>query len=93
MLKVTISLEEDILQFVDQYAQGNRSAYINTLLAEHRHRILAAEMITALKQDAEDPEYQSEISTWDTVAGDGINVVDINILLGFKSIIHSDIDK
>ena len=50
MLKVTISLEEDILQFVDQYAQGNRSAYINTLLAEHRRRILATEMITALKQ-------------------------------------------
>ena len=50
MLKVTISLEEDILQFVDQYAQGNRSAYINTLLAEHRRRILATEMIAALKQ-------------------------------------------
>lgn len=41
MPKVTISLEEDILQFVDQYAQGNRSAYINTLLAEHRRRILS----------------------------------------------------
>ncbi|MHC5932686.1 type II toxin-antitoxin system MazE family antitoxin [Nostoc sp.] len=73
MLKVTISLEEDILQFVDQYAQGNRSASINTLLAEHRRRILAAEMITALKQDAEDPEYQSEIAAWDSVAGDGMN--------------------
>ena len=73
MLKVTITLEEDILQFVDQYAQGNRSAYINTLLAEHRRQILAAEMIAALKQDAEDPEYQAEIAAWDSVAGDGIN--------------------
>jgi hypothetical protein len=73
MLKVTITLEEDILQFVDQYAQGNRSAYINTLLAEHRRQILAAEMIAALKQDAEDPEYQVEIAAWDSVAGDGIN--------------------
>ncbi|MEH1900261.1 MAG: CopG family transcriptional regulator [Nostoc sp.] len=73
MLKVRISLEENILQFVDQYAQENRSAYINTLLAEHRRRILAAQMITALKQDAEDPEYQGEIAAWDSVAGDGIN--------------------
>ncbi|MEH2294799.1 type II toxin-antitoxin system MazE family antitoxin [Nostoc sp.] len=73
MLKVTITLEEDILRFVDQYAEGNRSAYINTLLGEHRRRILAAEMIAALKQDAEDPEYQAEIAAWDSVVGDGIN--------------------
>ncbi len=73
MLKVTISLEEDILQFVDQYVQGNRSAYINKLLAEHRRRILAAEMIIALKQDSKDPAYQAEIAAWDRVAGDGIN--------------------
>lgn len=72
-MKVKIILEEDILRFVDQYAQGNRSAYINTLLAEHRRLILAAEMITALKQDAEDPEYQVEITAWDSVAGDGID--------------------
>ncbi|MEH1940184.1 MAG: CopG family transcriptional regulator [Nostoc sp.] len=73
MLKVTITLEEDILQFVDRYAEGNRSAYINTLLAEHRRQILAAEMIAALKQDAEDPEFQAEIAAWDSVVGDGIN--------------------
>jgi len=31
-------------------------------------------MIAALKQDAEDPEYQvAEIAAWDSVAGDGIN--------------------
>lgn len=72
-MKVTITLEEDILRFVDQYAQGNRSAYINTLLAEHRRQILAAEMIAALKQDAEDAEYQAEIAAWDSLAGDGIN--------------------
>ncbi len=73
MLKVIITLEEDILRFVDQYAEGNRSAYINTLLAEHRRGILAAEMIAALKQDTEDPEYQTEIAAWDSVVGDGIN--------------------
>jgi hypothetical protein len=34
---------------------------------------LEAEMIAALKQDAEDPEYQAEIAVWNSVAGDGIN--------------------
>lgn len=73
MIKVTITLEDNILHFVDRQAKGNRSGYINALLAEHRRRILEAEMIAALKQDAEDPEYQAEIAAWDSVVGDGIN--------------------
>ena len=73
MIKVTITLEEDVLQFIDQQAQGDRSGYINALLTEHRRRILEAQMIAALKQDAEDSEYQAEIAAWDNVVGDGIN--------------------
>ncbi|AFZ25529.1 hypothetical protein Cylst_3379 [Cylindrospermum stagnale PCC 7417] len=73
MIKATITLEEANLRFVDKYAQGNRSAYINALLAERRRQTLEAEMIAALKQDAEDPEYQAEIAAWDHVVGDGIN--------------------
>ncbi len=37
MQKVTITLEDDILQFVDQLALGNRSAYISQ--AEVLYRI------------------------------------------------------
>lgn len=73
MQKVTITLEDDILQFIDQQAQGNRSAYINAMLTEHRRWVLEAQMITALKEDAQDPEYQAEIAAWDNVVGDGIN--------------------
>ncbi|WP_353930462.1 CopG family transcriptional regulator [Okeanomitos corallinicola TIOX110] len=73
MIKVTITLEEDILRFIDQQAKGNRSAYINALLAEQRRKILEAEIIAALQEDAKDLEYQNEIYTWDNVAGDGIN--------------------
>ena len=73
MIKVTITLEEDILRFIDQQAKGNRSAYINALLAEQRRKILEAEIIAALQEDAKDLEYQNEISDWDNVAGDGIN--------------------
>jgi len=36
-------------------------------------RKLEAEMIAALKQDAEDHVYQSEIMAWDSVVGDGID--------------------
>jgi Arc/MetJ-type ribon-helix-helix transcriptional regulator len=73
MMKVTITLEEDILRFIDQQAKGNRSGYINALLAEQRRKILEAEIIAALQEDAKDLEYQNEISAWDNVAGDGIN--------------------
>ena len=73
MIKIVITLEEEILRFVDQQAQGNRSMYINTLLAQQRRQTLAVEMIVALKQDAEDSEYQAEIAAWDIVVGDGVN--------------------
>ena len=73
MQKVTITLEEDILRFVDEQAKGNRSGYINALLTKHRRRVLEAEIIAALKEDAEDPSYQSEIAAWDSVVGDGID--------------------
>ena len=73
MKKITISLEDDILHFVDKQAQGNRSGYINALLAERRRSFLEAELIAALQRDAEDPDYQAEIEAWDSVAGDGVD--------------------
>jgi hypothetical protein len=38
-----------------------------------RQKMLEAEMIAALKQDAEDDVYQAEIMAWDSVVGDGID--------------------
>lgn len=73
MQKVTITLSDNILQFVDERALGNRSGYINALLAEHYRRVLSAEMIAALKEDAFDASYQAEIAAWDGVVGDGID--------------------
>lgn len=66
-------MEEEILRFVEQQAQGNRSSYINTLLAQQRRQTLAAEMTITLKQDAKALEYQAEIAAWDSVVGDGLN--------------------
>jgi len=73
MVKVTISLEDEVLQFLDRCANGNRSGYLNSLLSKQRRQALEQEMITALLKDAGDPEYLEEIALWDCVAGDGID--------------------
>lgn len=72
MKKVTITLEETILNFVDQQAEGNRSNYINQLLKETYKKQLEKEMIEALQEDAKSSEYKEEIRDWDAVIGDGI---------------------
>ncbi len=72
MKKVTITLEEQVLEFVDQQAQGNRSNYINQLLKETYKKQLEKEMIEALQEDANSREYKEEIRDWDGVIGDGI---------------------
>lgn len=76
--KVTITLDDDILAFVDRQAvalenKANRSGYINQVLAAHRRVVLETETIAALQEDTEDPEYHAEVAAWDCVAGDGIN--------------------
>ncbi|MEO0843141.1 MAG: CopG family transcriptional regulator [Cyanobacteria bacterium J06643_5] len=52
MQKITIILEDDILQFVDSQAKDNRSTYINEVLKEHRRCELESQMITALQEGA-----------------------------------------
>jgi hypothetical protein len=76
MVKVTISLEDEVLQFLDRSANGNRSSYLNSLLSQQRREALEQEMITALLKDAEDSEYLEEIAIWDCVAGDGIDATE-----------------
>jgi len=76
MAKITISLEEETLQFLDHCANGNRSGYINSLLSHQRRQALEAEMIAALLKDAEDREYLKEIALWDSTVGDGIDATE-----------------
>ncbi|GEM_PF-1189295 len=45
--------------------------HLQTTVTAHHKR--EAEMIAALKQDAEDRVYQAEIMAWDNVVGDGID--------------------
>ncbi len=71
--KIAITLDQQLLFFIDRQAQGNRSDYLNSLIVKEREKILAAEIIAALQADCQDPEYQVEIAEWDRLAGDGID--------------------
>ena len=70
--KIAITLDQDLVSFLDVHGNGNRSDYLNSLLQQHREQILAQEMIAALQEDADDPDYQAEVKAWDSVAGDGL---------------------
>jgi hypothetical protein len=71
--KIAITLDQDLLSFIDRQAQGNRSNYLNSLITQERRKILADEIIAALQEDSQDPAYQIEIAEWDRLAGDGID--------------------
>lgn len=72
MKKVTITLEEKVLEFVDQQGKGNRSNYINQLLKENYKKQLEKQTIEALQEDIKNQEYQEEILAWNGVIGDGV---------------------
>lgn len=71
--KLTVTLDQELVAFLDAQAGGNRCDCLNTLLAQQRRQKLEAELIAALQQDGDDPDYQAEVAVWDVVAGDGIN--------------------
>lgn len=79
MKKVTITLEEKVLEFVDRQGKGNRSNYINQLLKENYQKQLEKETIEALQEDIKNQEYQEEIQAWNAVIGDGITMSDENL--------------
>jgi hypothetical protein len=71
--KIAITLDRELLSFIDRQAQGNRSDYLNSLITQERRKILEQETIASLQADSQDPEYQAEIAEWDRLAGDGID--------------------
>ena len=76
--KVTITLDDEILAFVDRQAaasgnKANRSAYINAVLAQVRQQYTQEELRAAYQRDAQDAVYREEVALWDIVVGDGID--------------------
>ena len=73
MSEITINIQDDLLNFIDEQAKGDRDTYVTTLLNQYRRWTIHQEIIQALKVDSIDPGYLAEIALWDCVAGDGIN--------------------
>ncbi len=70
--KVSITLDEEILDFVDRSSQ-NRSQFINQILSKEKKRQFLRDLNDAYIELANDPEYQAEIELWDVAVGDGID--------------------
>ena len=70
--KVSITLDDEVLDFVDRLA-SNRSRFINDVLWQEKRRVFMKELEDAYKDQANDPEIQAEISVWDIAVGDGLN--------------------
>jgi len=70
--KVSITLDDEVLDFVDRLA-SNRSRFINDVLWQEKKRVFMKELEDAYKDQANDPEMQEEISVWDIAVGDGLN--------------------
>jgi metal-responsive CopG/Arc/MetJ family transcriptional regulator len=70
--KVSITLDEEVLEFVDRSSK-NRSQFINEILSQAKKRQGLQELEDAYTELANNPEYQSEIRLWDVTVGDGLD--------------------
>jgi metal-responsive CopG/Arc/MetJ family transcriptional regulator len=70
--KVSITLDEEVLEFVDRSSQ-NRSQFINEILSKEQKRRFLKELEEAYTELAADPEYQAETELWNITVGDGID--------------------
>ena len=71
--RATFSLEEENFAFLARVGGANKSAYINDLLRREKEKILAERILQANKEEAEDLDYQEELSAWDETLSDGLN--------------------
>jgi predicted transcriptional regulator len=70
--KVSITLDDEVLTFVDRLA-SNRSRFINDILLKEKKRIFMQELEDTYKEQMNDQDLQEEISVWDVTVGDRLN--------------------
>ena len=70
--KVSITLDEEVLKFVDRSSQ-NRSQFINEILSKAKKSQLLKELEEAYIELTNDPEYQAETKLWEIAIGDGLD--------------------
>lgn len=70
--KVSITLDDEVLSFVDQLA-SNRSSFINDILWREKRKIFMQELEEAYEEQVNDPVFQEEVAVWDVTVEDGLN--------------------
>ncbi len=63
-------MDDKILKFVDGLA-SDHSSFINEVLWKEKKRIFMQELEDAYTKQANDPDFQQEISVLDITVGDG----------------------
>ncbi len=71
--KIAITLDEQLIAFIDLHSGGNRSEYLNQLLVQERKRTIEVQLIKALQEDCSDPDYLAEIQLWDAAIADRLD--------------------
>jgi predicted CopG family antitoxin len=74
--RLTISIDEEVYEYLEHAAGDNRSAFINELLRQHYLSEMKAQMIRGLQEDEQDPEYQAEVADWEITLADGLDDAD-----------------
>lgn len=69
--KVSITLDDEVLEFVDRLA-SNRSSFINDVLWKERQRTFMQELAAAYEEQSNDLTFQSEFDIWDATVSDGL---------------------
>jgi metal-responsive CopG/Arc/MetJ family transcriptional regulator len=59
--KVSITLDDDVLDFVDRLA-SNRSSFINDVLWKEKQTVFMKELEESYKEQSNDPGFQEEIA-------------------------------
>lgn len=70
--KVSITLDDEVLEFVDQLS-SNRSSFINTVLQKEKQQLFMKALKNAYKEQADDPAFQEEMAVWNVTTDDGLN--------------------
>ncbi|RJP30846.1 MAG: CopG family transcriptional regulator [Candidatus Omnitrophota bacterium] len=71
-MRVTFTIDDEVHDFLTNFGGANRSAYVNQLLKREKQRILEEAIRKANQEEAEDPEYQKELSVWEETLSDGL---------------------
>jgi len=71
--RATFTLDEENYAFLMKAGGKNKSAYINDLLYREKQKWLDEQILKANLEEAEDPEYQEELSSWEITLSDGLS--------------------